>query len=296
MFEKIEKHISLCLPPPTPPPVQLPQFSCRKPQFTPHIPLVCPPLLSLDAVIVAGLLALTLLFTFAYRLRREGRSNGTAILRRSSTTPFTNNQLVPNASSHSASIDASHAAMDESNDRLPPQSSATFPHPDSTYSKYSREELLGISHADLPPVHELLREDFRPDGHVNGNSSRGWGKTNDANVHNDPTICWAGERTWTPLGLQALSDEEKEVGPATLPNSSVSSFCPSSFIIVSSPYSCGMANHRRPVSFIALFLRCQLPPEANSTEPAEQGRRPRSCPQRAKAVSVARHGFTLRCL
>lgn len=222
LSEKIENHISLCLPPLHP--AQqcndlnfLSQTTLRSTQ--PLFFLFALLLLSLDAVIVAGLLALTSHFRIACRLRREGRSNGTAILRRSSTTPFNNNnnQLVTNASSHTASIDASLAAMDEANDPLPHQPSAAFSHPDSTFSKYSREELLEIGRAalhHLPPVNDLLMDGFHPDGHVNGNSSRGWGKANDANVHNDPNICWSGEQNWSPLGLQALSDEERHVSPS----------------------------------------------------------------------------------
>lgn len=85
--------------------------------------------------------------------------------------------------------------------------------------KYSREELLDIGRALRAPeidVNLLIMPGFSPVGHVNGHSSRGWGKTNDANTHNDPTICWNGEGSWGPLGLQELSAEEKEVGTGEL--------------------------------------------------------------------------------
>lgn len=85
--------------------------------------------------------------------------------------------------------------------------------------KYSREELLQIGRALRSPevdVDLLVMPGFSPAGHVNGHTSRGWGKTNDANAHNDPTICWNAEGSWGPLGLQELSTEEKEVGAPEL--------------------------------------------------------------------------------
>lgn len=61
-------------------------------------------------------------------------------------------------------------------------------------------------------INALTSPGFNRGGHVNGNSARGWGKTNDANGHNDPNICWNEEGSCSPLGLQGMSAEEKEVG------------------------------------------------------------------------------------
>lgn len=61
-------------------------------------------------------------------------------------------------------------------------------------------------------INALTSPGLHRGGHVNGNSARGWGKTNDANGHNDPNICWNEEGSCSPLGLHSMSAEEKEVG------------------------------------------------------------------------------------
>lgn len=152
------------------------------------------------------------------RIRGRG-SNGTAILRRSSMTPFNNSQANANTPS-TASDNHMAAAM---NEPPPSTTSSFFPHSDSTSNpaKYSREELLqvganlGSSHG--PDLSELLMAGFHPGGFVNGNSSRAWGKSQDANGHNDPTICWNADGTSDPLLLQEMTAEEQEVGTAGLP-------------------------------------------------------------------------------
>lgn len=57
---------------------------------------------------------------------------------------------------------------------------------------------------------------FHPGGFVNGNSSRAWGKSHDANGNNDPTICWNAHGNSDPLLLQEMTAEEQEVGTAGL--------------------------------------------------------------------------------
>lgn len=61
-------------------------------------------------------------------------------------------------------------------------------------------------------INALMMAGFSPGGHVNGNTSRGWGKPNDAHAHNDPTVCWDSNGDLGPLGHQEMSSEEKEVG------------------------------------------------------------------------------------
>lgn len=99
----------------------------------------------------------------------------------------------------------------------PPTASAGYQATDLASAKYTREMLLEIGRASVSRQHDvdidtLTMPGFSRGGQVNGNSSRGWGKTNDANAHNDPRICWNDEGSCGPLGLRALSAEEKEVG------------------------------------------------------------------------------------
>lgn len=64
----------------------------------------------------------------------------------------------------------------------------------------------------------VLKNGFQPGGDVNGNSSRGWGKTHDTNGNNDPTICWDPNGNSGPLGLQDMTAEEEEVSFTKTPS------------------------------------------------------------------------------
>lgn len=142
-----------------------------------------------------------------HRLRRDGRSNGTAILRRSSTTPFNNQTTTLPAIDNSLT-----AAVHDAPASIP---SPYFAAPDAAHSKYTKDDLLQLGkmadsrHVD---VNALMMAGFSPVGHVNGNAPRGWGKSNDAHAHNDPTVCWDSNGDLGPLGHQEMSSEEKEVG------------------------------------------------------------------------------------
>ncbi|PSR78785.1 hypothetical protein BD289DRAFT_485863 [Coniella lustricola] len=145
-------------------------------------------------------------------LRRDGRSNGTAILRRSSTTPF--NNYSQSANPATAAIDSSYPpAVSES----PVASAHSFPPTaDSQAGKYCQEELLEVARAvaagsQAVDVSSLLMEGFQPGGHVNGHSSRAWGKPTETSSHNDPTVCWNNDGSSIPLGLQDMSIDEKEL-------------------------------------------------------------------------------------
>lgn len=148
------------------------------------------------------------------RSRRDGRSNGTAILRRSSTTPFNNTSNQPVHPVSAAPIGTS--LLPVANDTPPASATSQFaPLADSNMGRYSQDQLLDAARngAAFQPVDvsSLLMEGFSPGGHINGHSSRGWGKPNDANTHNDPTVCWNAEGSSGPLGLQDMSVDEKEV-------------------------------------------------------------------------------------
>lgn len=132
-------------------------------------------------------------------------------MRRSSTTPFNNSQAFANSP---AAIDTSLATSAAPIDA--PATSTDYHAIDPATAKYTREELLEIGRLAASGPHDvdidaLMMPGFSRGGHVNGNSSRGWGKANDANVHNDPTICWNDDGSCSPLGLRGLSAEEKEV-------------------------------------------------------------------------------------
>lgn len=148
------------------------------------------------------------------RIRGRG-SNGTAILRRSSMTPFNNNSQA-NANPPSTASD-NHVAT-PSNEPLPSTASSFFPNNDSNANagKYSREELLqvgaNLASSQGPDLSQLLMSGFHPGGFVNGSSSRAWGKSQDTNGNNDPTICWNADGTSDPLLLQEMTAEEQEVG------------------------------------------------------------------------------------
>lgn len=128
-------------------------------------------------------------------------------------TPFNNNQAHVNPPT--ASDNPLAAAV---NEPPPSTTSSFFPSNDSTsnLAKLSREELLQVG-ANISSLHglelsELLMPGFHPGGFVNGNSSRAWGKSHDANGNNDPTICWNAEGNSDPLLLREMTAEEQEVG------------------------------------------------------------------------------------
>lgn len=59
-------------------------------------------------------------------------------------------------------------------------------------------------------VARLFNPGWNP-AQVNGHAPRGWGKTNDNHIPQEPGACWDQMGESTPLGLQQLSLEEKEV-------------------------------------------------------------------------------------
>lgn len=188
-------------------------------------------------------------------MRRDGRANGTAILRRSSTTPFHNQTASNNVAS---ALDNSLAGSTAD--------PSIAPSTDSTAARYSYDELLGYFHAGSETdVNTLLMGSFTPGAHANGNATRGWGKSNDSISQNDPGACWEAEGSLGPLGHQKMSEAEKDVRT----------------ISISIPLS---LSHRTLLRLTmhsvsgctVLFYRCQLPPEAaeqpESAESTKQGR------------------------
>ena len=68
-------------------------------------------------------------------------------------------------------------------------------------------------------THDLAQSDasslFMPNWNptqVNGSSTRGWGKSGDSgHIPQDPTVCWDPSGLVTPIGLDAMSAEEREL-------------------------------------------------------------------------------------
>lgn len=156
---------------------------------------------------------------YSHRSRREGRStNGTLTFRRPITTP---------------SNQASQAASDVAS-ALPPlvteALSAQSPSlPTDRSLRYSRDQLLSLFQAngiESADASNLFVSGWNPT-HVNG-TARGWGKSSEGTVPQDPTVCWDVAGSVKPIGLQDLSVEEREVRaksnvPIHSPSSSVSS-------------------------------------------------------------------------
>ncbi|KAH6889197.1 hypothetical protein B0T10DRAFT_48402 [Thelonectria olida] len=135
-------------------------------------------------------------------VRRDGRSiNGTLTFRRSSTTPLGHPSSQPPASMDN--ILQPPASIDSSIVPLATQERGS--------SRYTREELLAISRLQKgnDNVSRLFSHGWNP-AQVNGHAARGWGKTNDNHIPQEPGACWDQTGDSTPMGLQQFTMEEKE--------------------------------------------------------------------------------------
>ncbi|KAJ2905498.1 gyf domain-containing mpd2 [Zalerion maritima] len=135
--------------------------------------------------------------------RRDGRpSNGTLTFRRSSTTPFLAAQASnqPVADHIPPTPDVPSSASQQAYDV--PMSSTT----------YSREQLLQIyrsTEGNLGDVDRLFMSGWTP-GHSNGVHSSRWTKPSD-HAPQEPDLCWDPSGSANPLGLQEMSDTEREI-------------------------------------------------------------------------------------
>jgi PERQ amino acid-rich with GYF domain-containing protein len=111
-------------------------------------------------------------------------------LRRSSTTPF--------AKSSSGSAPPTEA---------PPQSSTNS-------ERYGKNQLLDIFRAQESleasnrDVAGLFAPNWNP--HSNGTNGRGWG-VHDSRDNNGPDVCWDNNGSVHPIGLDEMTESEKEV-------------------------------------------------------------------------------------
>ncbi|CAK7266591.1 kinesin-like protein [Sporothrix epigloea] len=134
--------------------------------------------------------------------RRDGRSaNGTLTFRRPSAA-------IVNQQPQTAS-DASTPALPS----VPgtPVARSNLPSFDGSL-RYSREQLLDIFKG-APPTTTDVSDLFVggwSNAQLNG-TPRGWGKASEATVSQDPTVCWDSSGNVMPIGLQEMTEEEKEI-------------------------------------------------------------------------------------
>ncbi|RTE77091.1 hypothetical protein BHE90_008427 [Fusarium euwallaceae] len=138
--------------------------------------------------------------------RRDGRStNGTLTFRRSSTTPLGQPSIQPPASTDNA---VQPPATVESSITPVPATTSTY---DLPPARYTKEDLLDMFQTQKPgdDASRLFASGWNP-GQVNGHAARGWGKSNDNHIPQEPGACWDQTGDTTPMGLQDMSLEEKE--------------------------------------------------------------------------------------
>ncbi|KAF4966569.1 hypothetical protein FSARC_5811 [Fusarium sarcochroum] len=137
--------------------------------------------------------------------RRDGRStNGTLTFRRSSTTPLGQPSSQP-------PLSTDHAVQPPSAESPVTPMTASA----STYelppARYTKEDLLDMFRPQKPAddATRLFASGWNP-GQVNGHTPRGWGKSNDNHIPQEPGACWDQSGDVTPMGLHDMSLEEKE--------------------------------------------------------------------------------------
>ncbi|KAI0394175.1 hypothetical protein F5Y17DRAFT_429174 [Xylariaceae sp. FL0594] len=141
--------------------------------------------------------------------RQSRTTNGTLTFRRTSATPSSQAFSQPNMSESAAPPDDLAA--------LSAMSMGSTAAENTTSRKYTRDELLSIGQrlgrgftAQSSGVSALFMSGWNP-GQANGVSSRGWGKPADSNaLPQEPDICWDAQGSTKPVGLQEMTEEEKE--------------------------------------------------------------------------------------
>ncbi|KAM0187458.1 hypothetical protein ACHAPA_008356 [Fusarium lateritium] len=134
--------------------------------------------------------------------KRDGRStNGTLTFRRSSTTPLGQPSSQPPPSTD-------HAVQHPAAESPVSTSASTYEVP---ATRYTKDELLDMFRPQKPgeDATHLFAQGWNP-GQVNGHAPRGWGKSNDNHIPQEPGACWDDVGDITPMGLQDMSLEEKE--------------------------------------------------------------------------------------
>ncbi|CCT73566.1 uncharacterized protein FFUJ_09630 [Fusarium fujikuroi IMI 58289] len=140
--------------------------------------------------------------TFGDWARRDGRStNGTLTFRRSSTTPLGQPSSQPPPSTD-------HAVQHPTAESPVSASPSTYELPPARYTKEDLLEMYRPQRLADDPT-RLFATGWNP-GQMNGHTPRGWGKSNDNHIPQEPGACWDDSGDSTPMGLQDMSLEEKE--------------------------------------------------------------------------------------
>lgn len=137
-----------------------------------------------------------------HRSRRDGRSvNGTLTFRRSATTPLGQPSNAPPATDSNA---VQPPSAETSIAHLPPYEVGP--------SRYTKDDLLEMfrSQKTNDMTSRLFISGWNPDV-PHTNNVRGWAKSNDNHLPQEPGTCWDSNGDTTPMGLQEPSIEEREV-------------------------------------------------------------------------------------
>lgn len=156
---------------------------------------------------VSSLVDFPLTIGSSQRSRRDNRSiNGTLTLRRSSTNPFGPTTQGDTAPPTPGGSDAAYA-----------QSQTPVTSGDYQTDRYTKNKLLDIyklqqqQQGSQTDVSRLYVNNWHP-GQSNGSNGRGWGKPADArDSTSGPEICWDQTGRMPPIGLEELSEAEREV-------------------------------------------------------------------------------------
>jgi PERQ amino acid-rich with GYF domain-containing protein len=142
------------------------------------------------------------------RAQRETRApNGTAVLRRPSTTPFSQapTQRDPTLPTPGSETPGSNQQLSQNFDQ-------------STNFRISKNQMLDIFRAQQDSgsikrdVSHLFEGNWDP-GHSNGTNGRsGWGKSTDGRESHGPDVCWDEDGSVLPVGLEEMSEQEQAVG------------------------------------------------------------------------------------
>lgn len=131
--------------------------------------------------------------------RRDGRSvNGTMTFRRTATSA-TNPQSTSGSDAAAPSM-----APTEPHTAQPP-----LPTFDGSL-RYSRDDLIDIyKGVSLGAVNELYVNGWDPT--QTQSAQRGWGKSSEGTIPQDPTVCWEPNGSVRPVGIHEMTDQEKEM-------------------------------------------------------------------------------------
>lgn len=130
---------------------------------------------------------------------------------------MTNRTRRANGTSSSRRPSLSTTLTHSSANPLIPSGSSNVYHPPHHYNRqgagasttYSKEDLLNVfkaqeSSGGLELVSDLLEPDFK------GSGSEGWGRTGDESG-DGVSLCWKQDGGLKPIGLEEMSEQEREV-------------------------------------------------------------------------------------